>query len=444
MLSCVYQTWRGLPATPQKLTPGLCGGWSQGTHIVKKVLGASVPSHSIRGWIGMQLVLASLALLFSMMPDHFFQFHTTQWLLTAVIVLSFTDVAVSAFVNHPNRLSSTLAIQIRTYFGLIRSSFYDAFLYPLVILSIFKIIQNQSYLVFQGNEPILDSKDVWEMTTFSVLGFLYVFIVYFMRLYVYCTAVGRLLQVSSNISCSRRHKTLFLKGFLLHAALQVALQVMLFILISARYQAEHQLRDDSTQFEWPSTFLKVMVAGGMVIPLLALPMYFVSAQKLVEEFPIALLLDSPAHQLTLDTHMDMNKLKRDFLTFHEYNSTFLGGFLNVVQPIFSPIQSLLCGLYTLILMSFFICFSLVHVTEEETGTTQTADAFSTGYYTNVHGMSHSVINATFALALLTTVVTNFIPVFYTIIGTVLLPVNLQVGALWLLAKCRRSRQYITI
>ena len=403
----------------------------------------------------MQLVLAGLALLFSMMPDQFFQFYTIQWLLLTVIVLSVVDLAASIFMNHPNRTLQPFAIRFKTYFGLIRSFFYDLFLYPIMILMIFQIIRNQSYLIFHGEGNNFDNDHTWEFATFSVVASLYVMTVYIMRFGTFSSAVGSLLHNHTNISGSRRVGAFFLKGFLLQIVVQVAIQVMLLMMISVRYQAEtgdgnfYMQEDEGNDMEEGdsiSRFLNVMIAGGVLIPILSLPMYFVSTQTLVEEFPVSFFLDSPSEQRAISStsRIDTNLLKTEFSRFHKYNMSFVGGLSNILQPLFSPFQVILCALYTLFLLSFFICFSVMYAVNEQTGRLETVNAFKAGLYSDIYSMPRAVTECTFVVALLATIFANILPMFYGIVGAALLPLHFTVGALWLLVKIIRSRHYLSV
>ena len=408
----------------------------------------------------MQLVLACLALVFSMLPDQFFKFHPIQWLLTTAIVLSIVDLTLAIFFNHPNRRSRSFVIQFKTYFGLFRSCFYDLFLYPILILSIFQIIRNQSYLIFHGQGRNFDNEDTWEFAAFSVVASLYVMIVYIMRFAVFNSAVSKLLHNHTNVSGSRKTGSLFLKGFLFHVVVQVAIQIMLLIMISVRYQAEmtgnifyrQENEGDSESVydmddgESISQFLKVMIAGGILIPMLSLPMYFVSTQKLVEEFFVRLFLDSPPEQRAISSisHIDTNTLKNLFSRFHKYNMSFVGGLLNILQLLFSPVQVVLCAVYTLLLLSFFVCFSYMSAVNEETGLVEIVNAFNTGLYSDVYSVPLSVTKGTFVVALLATVVVNIVPMFCGLVGAVLLPLHFTVGAVWLLVKAIRSRHYLSV
>ena len=461
--SLLYQIWRGFPVTPQKFSGDLRIAWGHGAGVIRRVLAAAVLSRSVYRWLGMQLVLVGLALLFSMLPDQFFRFYKIQWLLTTVLVLTVVDLGVSIFMNHPNRSSQPHVVRLKMYFGLIRSFFYDLFLYPVLILTIFQIIRTQSYLIFHGEGNNFDNEDTWEFAMFSVLASLYVMTVYIMRFGVLSSAVGSLLHSRSNISGSRRIGGFFLKGLLLQAIIQIAIQVMLLMLISVRYQAERgggndrnyyrqEDEDDMDDSDWInemdegngiSRFLKVMIAGGILIPMLALPMYFISTQKLAEEFPISLFLDSPSERRAISSasQVDTNKLKTDFYAFHKYNMSLPGGLMSILQPLFSPVQVIVCGLYTLLLVSFFVCFSTTHILNEETGRSEMVNAFKAGYYSDIYNMPRAVTEATFIVSLLITIVVNILPMFYGIVGAALLPLHFTVGAVWLLVKAIRSRRY---
>ena len=472
-LSLCYQLWRGIPATPQKLTPDLAQAWSHGFELIRQQLNASVSSKSVYQWLGMQIIMAGLALLFSMMPDSFFRFYPLQWLLTTVIVLSVVDLVVSVYLNHPNRLTLPFSIRVRMFLGLIRSSFYELFLYPILMLSIFHTIRNQSYQIFEGEERNFDNTDTWGFATLSTVCIMYLMTVYIMRFRMLFTIVSILLHSRSNISGAKKFGTIFLKGLLIQGILQIAIQIMLIILISVRYEAEigitenndkemeRDIYDENGDVGGPdddmedientvalSKYLKVMISGGVLIPMLAFVMYFVSTQKLMEEFPISLFLDWPTEQraISSSSRIDTAKLKVEFQTFHSYNKSFTGGFLNLIQPLFSPLQAIVCGLFTVYIISFFVCFASVSVVskEDESETVNTANAFSVGYYSSLEGMSGSAIKATFVIVLIGTILSNTLPMVYGILGTALLPLNAILGAVWLALKLRQSRNPLSV
>ena len=392
-----------------------------------------------------------------MLPNQFFKFHPTQWLLTTVMVLSIVDLTLAIFFNHPNRRSQSCVICFKTYFGLLRSCFYDLFLYPILILMVFQIIRTQSYLIFHGQGRNFNSEDTWEFGAFSVVASLYLMIVYIMRFSVFNSAVSKLLHNHMNVSGSRKTGSLFLKVFLFHVVIQVAIQIMLLIMISVRYQAErtgsiyYRRQDEGNMYDMEdegsiSVFLKVMIAGGILIPMLSLPMYFVPTQILVEEFFVRVFLDSPPEQRAISSvsHINTNTLKSLFSRFHKYNMSFVGGLLNFLQPLFSPVQVIPCAVYTLLLLSFFVCFASMHAVNEETGLVETVNAFNAGLYSDIYSMPLSVTEATFVVALLATIVVNFVPMFHGLVGAILLPLSVTVGAVWLLVKTIRSRHYLSV
>ena len=413
----------------------------------------------------MQVILASLALLFSMMPNRFFHFYAIQWLLTTVTVLSVIDLAVTVYLNHPNRALLPCSLRYKMYFGLIRSGLYDLFLYPILILSTFQIIRSQSYQIFHGDAGRFDSTDTWGFAMFSAVGTLYIMTIYIMRFGVFTSVVSSLLHSRTNISGAGKFGSLFLKGFLLHIIIQIAIQIMFLMLICVRYQAEvgagdynpmQRDMDDDDQDDGGgpdnmatsggiSRFLKVMISGGLLLPLFSLPLYFVSAQKLVEEFPISFFLDSPTEQraISSSSRVDTTKLKMEFHAFHNYNTSLSGGILNLLQPLFSPLQVVICAFYTLYLMSFFICFSSVYVISEETNRLNVVNAFKAGYYSNIEGMSRSVVETTFVFAFIGSIFSNIIPIFYATVGTVLLPLNTVIGIVWLVIKLVQTKRRLS-
>ena len=455
-----YQIWRGLPVTSQRLSPTLGKAWGFGARIARRVLQITVPSRSVYRWLIIQLVLAGLALLFSMMPDRFFMFNVIEWLLTTVIVVSSMDFVATVLLNQPNRTSRPPVFLFKVLSSFLRSCFYDLFLYPILILTVFSIIRTQSYLIFHGEDNNLNNEDTWEFATFSVVASMYVMTVYIMRYSALSSAVSSLLFNYTGVSGSRKLGEVLLKGFLVQIVAQVAIQIMLLIMICVRYQAEMgggelymRQEDDSDNAvenaegeQGISGFLKVMIAGGILIPMLALPMYFVSVQKLVEEFPITLFLNSPSEQRAIrnTTNVDTNAIKAEFSRFHKYNTSSVGALANILQPLFSPVQVVLCALYTLLLLSFFVCFSLTRAIDDESGRVETVNAFKAGLYSDIYNMPTAVTKGTFAVALIATVVTNLLPMVYGMVGAVLLPLNCALGTIWMIVKVVRTRSYLSI
>ena len=454
----IYQIWRGFPLTSQRFSGNLQRSWGLGARFIRKVLEVSLPGRSVYRWLIMQIVLAGLALLFSMMPDKFFVFGVIQWLLTTVLVLSILDIAASVLLNHPNRTSQSLVALFKVYASLRSSCFYDLVLHPLLVLCIFRIIRTQSYLIFHGEENNFNDDDTWDFATFTVVASLYVMIVYVLRFSAFSSAASSLLLNHTTVSGSRTFGVVFMRGFLIQIALQVAIQIMFLMMISVRYQAErgggeyYAMRQDGDEVdevvieEGLSRFLKVMIAGGILIPMLALPMYFVSAQKLGEEFPISLFLNSPSEQRAIrNTNRNQaDAFKTEFARFHKYNASFVGGVANLLQPLFSPVQIVPCALYTLLLLSFFVCFGVTHVVNGNTGKIETVNAFDAGLYSNIYNMPLSVTKGTFAVCLLTVIAANILPMIYGAVGALLLPLHCTVGPVWLVVKLLRSRNYLSV
>ena len=405
----------------------------------------------------MQIVLAGLGLLFSMMPDKFFVFGAIQWLLLTVLVLSVVDIAATVFLNHPNRTSQSCILQFKVYTTLLRSCFYDLFLYPLLILSIFRIIRTQSYRIFHGEENDFNDDETWDFATFTVVASLYAMIVYILRFSSLSSTANSLLLNHTTVSGSRTFGVVFMRGFLIQIAVQVAVQIMFLMMIGVRYQAErggggYYVREDDEDIyyvreeEGLSRFLKVMIAGGILIPMLALPMYLVSAQKLVEEFPVSLFLNSPSEQRAIrnTNRSQADAFKTEFAQFHKYNTSFVGGAANLLQPLFSPVQIVLCALYTLLLLSFFVCFGVTHAVNGNTGEVETVNAFDAGLYSDIYNMPRSVTEGTFVVCLLTVIAANILPMIYGMVGALLLPLHCTVGLLWLVVKVWRSRNYLSV
>ena len=137
--------------------------------------------------------------------------------------------------------------------------------------------------------------------------------IYIMRFGVFTSVVSSLLHSRTNISGAGKFGSLFLKGFLLHIIIQIAIQIMFLMLICVRYQAEvgagdynpmQRDMDDDDQDDGGgpdnmatsggiSRFLKVMISGGLLLPLFSLPLYFVSAQKPCRRVPHQLLPGLP-------------------------------------------------------------------------------------------------------------------------------------------------------
>ena len=90
-------------------------------------------------------------------------------------------------------------------------------------------------------------------------------------------------------------------------------------------------------------------------------------------------------------------------------------------------------------MSFFICFSSVYVISEETNRLNVVNAFKAGYYSNIEGMSRSVVETTFVFAFIGSIFSNIIPIFYATVGTVLLPLNTVIGIVWLVIKLVQTK-----
>ena len=225
---------------------------------------------------------------------------------------------------------------------IIRTIVTEVFLYFAFILTLHGVTTGESYQTFFSVNSSNFKEDLGVgFALLGVIGISFVLTAGVMRMYLIVSAVKSLLQSrkSNNSNADLSIKT-FLCGFCVYATAQCVAQALLIVFVGHYF---HKASFPQDPLENGATFdsgLKWYFAIlAEALPLGGLFLYFITTQKLVEEFPIALLLDvSPPHDRRQNISMGVVIIQ--FKALHSKNTSKQGICENVLSPLTSPGQGL--------------------------------------------------------------------------------------------------------
>ena len=230
------------------------------------------------------------------------------------------------------------------YADIARTIVTEIVLYPALVFTLHGVTTTESYQKLFDNR-VNSSNTEQDLSVgfalLTVIGFSFVLTAGVMRMYLLVFAVKSLLRARK---CNRSNANLsiktFLYGFCIYATAQCIIQILLILCVGIYFHEVSLPQDMENGVEFDLAWKWVFAALAELVPLVALLLYFVTTQKLVEEFPIALLLDSsPSQDQTRNINMAV--VTTQFKALHAKNMSRKGILENIFHPLASPVQGLI-------------------------------------------------------------------------------------------------------
>lgn len=276
----------------------------------------------------------------------------------------------------------------RSIFDSIRMLFAELIFYPLLICDLFELITGEAYLFDSSGDGI-------SFFLFCISLLLLLFFVYIVRIVIliaanYHSQKKRTPQLNNEQDIDldpsiRRSALYFQVYFVFHVIAQMVTQILMIISIGAKIHDDnrHLFEDANTDKSiHTSGYLWYMLVAGYFLPVFGLLSFFVVTYFWVQEFPIGICIDFLSilqlpdindvlniKEATeegskridkINKYVHLAELKRQFKNLRE---TYW--FEKFTYPFKSLQMVILCMIYTLIYLGFFICAG---VFSGETGT----------------------------------------------------------------------------
>lgn len=230
------------------------------------------------------------------------------------------------------------------YADMTRTIVTEIVLYPALMFTLHGVTSTESYQVL-FDKRVNSSNTEQDLSVgfalLTVIGFAFVLTAGVMRMYLLLFAVKSLLRARvSNRSNADLSVKIFLYGFCVYATAQCVIQILLFLCIGIYFHEAsfpQDLSNSAVRFDSDLKWVYAVLAE--VVPLLSLLLYFITTQKLVEEFPIVLLLDTTPSQ-DRNRNINMAVVTAQFKALHAKNISRKGILKNVFHPLASPVQGL--------------------------------------------------------------------------------------------------------
>ena len=355
--ACCYSSCFGFAIFTNRLSPTLRDAWKSG---VKYVTDTSLPVFSTQSRyilfsIQALITAACITLSFVSTPSK------NENLVRSVSLIACLIVNILERVISWCGCCQSKRKTYNAFSDITRNLLTDIFLYPAVIASIMNALNTQSYNVVLSlwddsiYSNISNSDDVIQDDAINIsmnvlVLLLFIVMVHILRLGQLGKIVKSLVgKFKENVSGARSTARVFIVIFFVHVFIESIIQILYLFLIGFRIHAE--MTDPSQpQVFGVSVYLFIMMVCGELVPLLGIFMYFITAQKWVEEFPIALLLDhTPSNRSLSGTVHD--RVEYQFKELHTFNMKCSGCLFGLLHPLVSPFQ-------ILIMMAFFALWAL--------------------------------------------------------------------------------------
>lgn len=417
--TCLYNSCFGFSVLTNRLSHTLRGAWKSGTRLA---IDTSLPVFSIQSRYiifatQLLIVTACMILSFAATPLKNENLVRTLSLLACLIVNVFERIISWCGCCRSKQKT------YNAFSDITRNLLTDVFLYPAVVASIVDALNTRSYNtvlsiwdesiyanVSDTNGVIKD--DAINISLNGAVLLLFIVMVHGLRLgqlgRIVKTLVGHFKENISGASSSARA---FITTFFVHVLIWSVVQLLYLLLIGFRIQAE-MTESSQPQVLGMSVYLFIMMICGGLVPLLGIFMYFITAQKWVEEFPIALLLDhTSSTQSPSGTARD--SINYQFKALHTYNTKCSGCLFGLMHPLMSPFQ-------LLIMMMFFSLWVLFVCTFPVFNTDFTYLDLSFGKAASaLHNIV--VMGVVYGLTVLLSFFVSFLPLVYGLLGLAMLP-----------------------
>lgn len=416
--TCLYNSCFGFSVFTNRLSPTLRGAWKSGTRLV---LDTSLPVFSIPSRyiiFATQLVITAACMILSFAATPLKNENLVRTLsLLACLIVNVLERGISWCCCCRSKRKTYNAFSDIT-----RNLLTDIFLYPAVVASIVDALNTRSYNtvlsiwdksiyanISNANGVIKD--DAINVSLNGTVLLLFIVMVHGFRLGQLGKIVKTLVrQFKENISGARSSAHVFITGFFVHVLIWSIVQLLYLLLIGFRIQAE-MTESSQPQVLGLSMYLFIMMICGELVPLFGIFMYFITAQKWVEEFPIALLLDHTSSTQSPSWAVRDN-IKYQFKALHTSNIKS-GCLYGLVHPMMSPFQ-------LLIMMMFFTLWVLFVCAFPVSSTDFTYLELSFG---KASSSLHNIIvmGVVYGLTVLFSLFVSLLPLLYGLLGLAMLP-----------------------
>lgn len=407
--SCYYKTCFGFPVLTSHLSPTLMTAWSQGVSLIAE---QSLPVFSRRVRLTL-FALQQLMTLGILIALPFFS--PGNWIqlgcLAACVITNTLERVIGCVQSHRKSYDAVSDIT--------RLFLTEICLYPAVITSFIDVLNSRSYHVvgvLWNSEENANASDT-EIKNTAIDFSLNVAVVLLFILFVYVlklVQVGIIVRSLTNsfkgkISGATFSAHAFIITFFVHVLAETVIHVLLLCLIVVLMLTDSPPQDGLVPVTI-SNYLITMIVCGELVTLLGSFLYFLSAQKWLEEFPIVLLIDhNPGNWPSASAS---EQIETEFKALHAKNTRCSGCIAGLIHPLMSPFQMLLCMIYAAVWILFAVSFPLKDVTSLE---------FSFGSLAAHTNIDTIVIMCVYGFVVLFSFFVNLLPIIFGLLGLALLP-----------------------
>lgn len=417
--TCLYYSCFGFAIFTNRLSPALRGAWKSGTKLATDI---SLPVFSFKSRyfiFATQALITAACMILSFAATSFKNENLVRTVsLTACLIVNVLERVISWCGCCQSKQKTYNAFSDIT-----RNILTDIFLYPAVVASIVSILNTKSYNTVLSiwdnsvyanvsNADDVKEEDAINISLNGTVLLLFIIMVHGLRIGQLGKIVASLLgKFKVDVSGAGSTARVFIIAFFVHVLIWSVVQLLYLLLIGFRIQTE--MTDSSQpQVLGVSVHLMTMMICGELVPLLGIFMYFITAQKLVEEFPIALLLNHGSSTQS-PSGAAYDRIKYQFKTHHTTNTKCSGCFFGLIHPLMSPFQ-------VLIMMVFFILWLLFACTFPVSSTDSTYLDLSFGN-TSPSQWNTVVMAVVYGLVVVLSFLVSLLPLVYGLLGLAMLP-----------------------
>lgn len=418
--ACCYFSCFGFSLFTDRLSPTLRQAWKEGS---RQVIKSALPVFST--------------------PWRYFFLSIQLMVLTACLIISFASTPLSGenIVRNASLGACLLLVTVERFISwcgccrskkkaynrfsdVTRNLLMDISLYPAVIASIMNTLNTRSYNVVVSlwdesiyanvsNAGIMRRDDAINFSMNLIVVSVFVVMVHVLRLWQLGRIAKRLTgEFKKNVSGARSTARAFLILFFVHVLIWSIVQILYLVLLGYRMQIE--MSDPSQpQVLGVSVYLFIMMISGELLPLVGIFMYFITAQKWAEEFPIAFFLDRIPSQQSVSLDISHDRVEHKFKRLHETNMQCSGCIFGLIHPLVSPLQMMITVSFFALWVLFAFTYPVASVSESS------LDLFLSDAAHNLAGVIGTAV--VYGLIVLLSLLTNLLPLLYGFLGLALLP-----------------------
>lgn len=417
--TCLYYSCFGFTIFTDRLSPALRGAWKSGAKLATNI---TLPVFSLQSRyiiFATQALITAACMILSFASTPLKNENLVRTVsLTACLIVNVLERVISwcGCCQSKQKMYNSVS-------DITRNLLTDIFLYPAVVASIMNTLNTRSYNTVLSiwddsvyanvsNADEVIEEDAINISLNATVLLLFIIMVHGLRLGQLGKVVASLLgKLKGDVSGARSTARVFIIGFFVHVLIWSVVQLLYLLLIGFRLQTE-MTESSQPQVLGVSVHLITMMICGELVPLLGIFMYFITAQKWVEEFPIALHLNHAASTQS-PSGAAYDRIKYQFKTLHTTNTKCSGCLFGLIHPFMSPFQ-------LLITMVFFILWLLFVCTFPVSSTDSTYLDLSFGNTSS--SLRNTVVMAVaYGLIVVLSLLVSLLPLVYGLLGLAMLP-----------------------